>query len=208
MKICHFSDWHGKLPTLPEADVYVCTGDMLPNTRMWRWVDKRPEQEKQLAWARENPVKVPFGATVICVRGNHDFIDAGEQFKDANAILEFMDTPSTCVVNGVRFGGFRGVRRIDGEQSDELGERELEARCDELARLGPIDVLVTHGPAFDRLDNDYGSRSLRDFMDGRFAKAPRAHLFGHIHESKGVETIGGVVYSNAATTVNVVELKP
>jgi Icc-related predicted phosphoesterase len=31
MKVIHFSDWHGKYRSLPEADLYVCTGDMLPN---------------------------------------------------------------------------------------------------------------------------------------------------------------------------------
>lgn len=31
VKIVHFSDWHGQFSPLPEADVYVCTGDMLTN---------------------------------------------------------------------------------------------------------------------------------------------------------------------------------
>lgn len=31
MKICHLSDWHGNTRRLPTADLYVVTGDMLPN---------------------------------------------------------------------------------------------------------------------------------------------------------------------------------
>jgi Icc-related predicted phosphoesterase len=31
MRICHFSDWHARRTQLPKADLYVCTGDMLPN---------------------------------------------------------------------------------------------------------------------------------------------------------------------------------
>jgi len=31
MKICHISDWHGNLRTLPTADLYIVTGDMMPN---------------------------------------------------------------------------------------------------------------------------------------------------------------------------------
>jgi Icc-related predicted phosphoesterase len=31
LKIVHFSDWHGRREKLPRADLYVCTGDMLPN---------------------------------------------------------------------------------------------------------------------------------------------------------------------------------
>ncbi len=35
MKIVHFSDWHGHTFPLPHADLYVCTGDMLPNFRVF-----------------------------------------------------------------------------------------------------------------------------------------------------------------------------
>lgn len=31
MRICHFSDWHSDRNKLPAADLYICTGDMLPN---------------------------------------------------------------------------------------------------------------------------------------------------------------------------------
>ena len=31
MKIVHISDWHGQLTTLPSADLYVVTGDMMTN---------------------------------------------------------------------------------------------------------------------------------------------------------------------------------
>ena len=33
MRIVHCSDWHGKVFRLPKADLYVLTGDMLPNFR-------------------------------------------------------------------------------------------------------------------------------------------------------------------------------
>jgi len=35
MRIVHFSDWHGDLFRLPPADLYACTGDMLPNFRIF-----------------------------------------------------------------------------------------------------------------------------------------------------------------------------
>lgn len=40
MKICHFSDWHSKREKLPKADLYVCTGDMLPNFPLLACQDK------------------------------------------------------------------------------------------------------------------------------------------------------------------------
>lgn len=40
MVICHFSDWHGRTHELPFADVYVCTGDMLPNFPLMHFEDR------------------------------------------------------------------------------------------------------------------------------------------------------------------------
>lgn len=41
MRICHFSDWHGKYNMLPKADLYICTGDMMPNFPLIKYeVDK------------------------------------------------------------------------------------------------------------------------------------------------------------------------
>lgn len=39
MRICHFSDWHGAINKLPAADLYICTGDMLPNFPMLEFAD-------------------------------------------------------------------------------------------------------------------------------------------------------------------------
>lgn len=35
MRIVHFSDWHGGSSRLPPADLYACTGDALPNFRIF-----------------------------------------------------------------------------------------------------------------------------------------------------------------------------
>ena len=35
MRIVHFSDWHGDAFDLPPGDLYACTGDMLPNFRIF-----------------------------------------------------------------------------------------------------------------------------------------------------------------------------
>ena len=44
MRIVHISDWHGESNSLPEADLYVVTGDMLPNfcTFQYEMVDRSP----------------------------------------------------------------------------------------------------------------------------------------------------------------------
>jgi predicted phosphohydrolase len=63
----------------------------------------------------------------------------------------------------------------------------------------PLDVLVTHGPPMGLLDrNDRGEycgcEELRAAVErGR----PRVHIFGHIHESYGVQEQDGIRYVNA-----------
>lgn len=209
MRIAAFSDWHGQDFPLPPVDLYVCTGDMLPNTRAWRWVDKAPEQRAQREWMLMSGrgehwgKKLYPGAPLFAVRGNHDFDDLSILFREC-PVREFMETPQIFEFGGLRFGGFRGVLRIDGEQSDEIGEREMEAK---LEALGPVDVLVTHGPPEGILDNGFGSEALRAYVDKYRGKPLRAHLFGHIHEAAGkhVDDIG-MIYCNAARGVKVIEV--
>jgi Icc-related predicted phosphoesterase len=215
LKICHFSDGHGKLPTLSEADVYVCTGDVIPNTEPppWgmRWPNDYQEEPFQRAWIEAHVgeyAKLPASKDklLLIVRGNHDFVDLKPLFRGwPGPVYEFGDEPSWQAVMGVSFGGFRGIPTINGCWADENTERVLGLKCE---ALGPVDVLVTHGPAYKRLD-----RAPRGYIGSRAQQAyiaehkPKAHLFGHIHESNGVAEIDGTLFSNAATTVNVVELK-
>lgn len=51
MKVIHFSDWHGKRKLLPPADLYICTGDMLPNYPLVKYEDiYAQDREHQFVW--------------------------------------------------------------------------------------------------------------------------------------------------------------
>jgi Icc-related predicted phosphoesterase len=67
MRIVHFSDWHGQKMKLPKADLYACTGDLLPNfvrvkfampTGGFEWWDSNMELVGNV------PLKRPRGITV------------------------------------------------------------------------------------------------------------------------------------------------
>jgi len=208
IRVTHFSDWHSGTRPLPEADVYICTGDMLDNTSPpgWHiaWPDKLKEEPYQKLWVAKNKARLsalfPSGAVILCVRGNHDFIDLAPLFRDVKdgTVHEFVD-PRTIEIQGIRFGGFRGVPPISGNWADEETERVLAAKCE---ALGPVDVLVTHGPARGILDfcpgGNVGSVSLRTYV---LEHKPRYHLFGHIHESAGQRITPDTTFSNAAQGV-------
>lgn len=216
MRVCHFSDWHGTPSKLPEADVYVCTGDMLPNTEppAWgiRWPNAYQEEPFQREWvaahvgeyAALSPSK---GKLLLIVRGNHDFIDLKLLFAGwPGPVHEFIDEPSYFSVGALSFGGFRGIPPINGCWADECTERVLGVKCE---MLGPVDVLVTHSPAHEYMDmckdcRQVGSSSIRKYLDDGNAKM---HLFGHIHESAGQSEKNGIRLSNAATTTNIVTIR-
>lgn len=67
MRIVHFSDWHGGAFDLPPADLYACTGDMLPNFRVYDIDLKsggRAVWEHNLDLLGEPPVPQPPGSFV------------------------------------------------------------------------------------------------------------------------------------------------
>jgi Icc-related predicted phosphoesterase len=61
------------------------------------------------------------------------------------------------------------------------------------------DILITHGPPKNILDNklgmSVGSNSLLEYVKKH---KPKYHLFGHAHHSKGTFTDGVTVFSNAS----------
>lgn len=67
-----------------------------------------------------------------------------------------------------------------------------------------VDVLITHRPGKGFLDASFGCSALsRKVVDMPNLKA---HLFGHIHQAKAMSKIGNTFYSNAAESINVLEV--
>lgn len=233
MRIVHASDWHGQLIELPAADLYVFTGDMMTNhpvveqgrgLQLWR-IDPAVERVKQAEWLvdRKYPhrgvLKSPE-APILCVRGNHDFIAAADLFPGCD-VTEFIDNEVHGVL-GRSFTGHRGIPWINGSWSDETHRPDL---IDRMKRMPRADVYVTHYPpwgildafGFDGREDHYGLEEMayrlialsEPPLDRPLeADAVRAlHLFGHIHECGGLtRQEGNVLFSNAATTFNVIDL--
>jgi Icc-related predicted phosphoesterase len=62
MKVVHFSDWHGARKLLPPADLYICTGDMLPNYPLVKFENiYAQDSDRQFVWC--DPLGLEPGAT-------------------------------------------------------------------------------------------------------------------------------------------------
>lgn len=263
LTIVHVSDWHGYRAKLPAADLYVVTGDMLPNfswlhTKLpngvrekhlsnlhlvglgfpneyhsrgrfasershqyeGRHLDHRIEHDMQVMYVSQRaPFRDDLGnpdAPVVVVRGNHDFTDLGTWI--GGDVWEVTKDPThTDCIQGWTIGGFRGIKFIHGEWSDEILPGPMFDLMEDLPL--DIDMLISHSPptgVFDLFENSTGaikSGGIPELQDWQRKKASLAgplqvHFFGHVHESKNVGFFSGTTYSNAATGANLVRVFP
>lgn len=214
MRIVHASDWHWKFQELPEADLYVFTGDMMdnypqrekPRDRLrldgsygWR-IDPEHERIRQTEDAKHfaraggfRPYLKSPDSPILAVRGNHDFVDIAILFDGCNLVHEFKDNELVEVL-GKRCSGHRGIPRIFGSWNDEVQRPDLMDRV--RAIPDGIDLLMTHYPPALVLDSEitgFGrnyrveSYGLEGMLNPVLNKVNRggAHCFGHIHGSGG-----------------------
>lgn len=240
MKIVHFSDWHWNFQKLPKADLYVCTGDMLPNfpvrdtgIRKGYTINPENEAKKQTEilnyWIKNTGgfanLVYSTDIPIVCVRGNHDFIDLKHMFSGCNFVHEFIDNEQIDI-HGFKLTGHRGIPFIENRWSDETNRNDL---FDKAFKMQASDIFITHYGPKNILDSEieetysrnrtyhYGLDGLSDLLENKRINDVAAHLFGHVHESYGMvfkgpgSLIGGsgwqIVYSNAAGGINEIELE-
>lgn len=202
MRIGHFSDLHGNLSALRNAeeipDVWVCSGDFFPNsTRGIRSI----EQEYQKNWfAAQNLPSLLKGKPLLFVGGNHDYVSLADLLVEVGYPAQNI-TLQGVVVDGVRFAGFREIPYIRGEWNGETHRTDIAAIVVDLFS-NPPDILVTHAPPAGILDNGHtpgieAITSLLTYSDHNV----KVHLFGHIHEDGGkiVEEMGIRFFNSAGT---------
>lgn len=215
LKICHASDLHSRWPDtvkLPKADLYLLTGDMLPDfvVGSWGWPERETSRQYQEEWSSKRNFREGLGnpeAPVCIVSGNHDFYDIGRCL--GGKYFEVNDDPSRFVeFCGLKIGGMKGVLPIRYTSwNDQHSERELEIMLEDVP--DDLDILLTHTPPYNVLDDAWwgrplGSQALADKIEKM--SNLKMHCFGHIHESFGEEKIGSTIFSNAATTWIVYEV--
>lgn len=253
IKVCHFSDWHGRAVQLPAADLYVCTGDMLENFpvkdrdrgsytyRDWK-ID--PEHERSMQGRQVNQFHQNGGfrrlmgnpdAPVVCVRGNHDFIDLALMFRGCDVHELISNELLVIKVGGIdlRVTGHRGIPFIYGGWNDETQRPDL---IDLVDKMPEADLFLTHYPPAGMLDSSMppglsmgggwaeswglegmankilhkvSSEFVFDDQEPINKAACAAHCFGHIHECGGSTLkVADVIFSNAAQGVNVFDIEP
>lgn len=197
---------------MPAADLYVCTGDMLPDFRQESVIKTRNlsriRQRECIAMLdeaggfRKLYLESP-DAPVACVRGNHDFVDLAPLFGGDVTELTFGRTTRA----GVTIAGIRGTPWIDGWWSDEVRRPDLSMQA---TSMPDSDLYLTHFPPDERhVGGEYGLAEYSNHLDYLPGDRHRLALFGHIHECGGHSSHHGkVLYVNAATVPMVIDGDP
>lgn len=226
--ILHISDWHcneeqfernlSKICADRTApDFLVVSGDMIIDP-MYFWInhDRAAKEQRQIWEQMVYAIQrvIPSVGGIVAVPGNHCWNNYA-----IPGVVESFDQPEgkAVEIDGVRFGGFRGVPKIGNPRFEWSHELENGAFNWIIAGLPTdIDVLVVHSPPHGVLDhvNSYtkGGRRIKESVGIPFLREwceenprLRAVCFGHIHEEGGkIKTgqNGRILYSNASLGYN------
>lgn len=200
-RVLCISDTHNQHPEpagLPEADVLVFAGDATLRGKAQEWA-------RFWAWVEEVHAQVPH---VVVVEGNHDVFPVpapdgvhvlcGGPVREVAGLRVWGWPGSAWRSEGERVG--REAREIDRGQWAHWQSDRAQAEALRALPEG-LDILVTHTPPAGIGDRCAGGRvgcpalSLRL---GELAQPPRLHIFGHIHEGRGVYQSARTISVNAA----------
>jgi Icc-related predicted phosphoesterase len=190
VKLVIISDTHGMHNglKLPEGDVLIHAGDItkygtLEDVRVFnQWLEQFSHPHK------------------IVIAGNHDFCFEDHP-KEASGLLTnatYLQDQAVEIL-GLKFYGSPWTPEFFNWAFMRRRGAEMRAVWEQIPR--DTDVLITHGPPQGILDltqqGEYaGSQELLEALK---RVSPRFHIFGHIHEGRGVEKRDGVTFLNASS---------
>ncbi len=188
--IC-ISDTHGrhKELNLPDGDILIHSGDFS------RGRGSLKEVEDFNDW-----LGILDFEWIITIAGNHDF-PLEKMPEKAEALLTncIYLRDSEIVIDGIKFYGSPYQPWF---HSWAFNLQRGQALADKWALIpDDTDVLITHGPPYGILDLthwDQISVGCKDLASRVIKVAPKAHIFGHIHEGYGRLNFSGIEFINAS----------
>ncbi len=204
MRIVCVSDTHMLNPPIPPGDLLIHAGDLaLAGTpkelaRAAAWLESLPHQRKVLVAGNHDRALDPaqsgmqvYVATRAMLErtGVHYLFDSGVEI----AGLNIYGSPWTPPFNDWAF-------MLNDEGREIVWS----------AVPGGTDILVTHGPPRGILDRTYNGEHVgcEWLLKAVQRVRPKLHVFGHIHESYGQETIADITFINASISAGPWNLRP
>ncbi|MEM9380697.1 MAG: metallophosphatase domain-containing protein [Planctomycetota bacterium] len=189
MRIVCLSDTHGLHDevVVPDGDVLLHSGDLTARGN--------PDE---IASVGAFLARLPHRHKVV-IAGNHDFLfeTDRERAQELLGDVTFLQDDGATVEGLAVWGSPWQPWFHDWAFNLERGEALAEKWA--LIPSG-TDVLLTHGPPRGVLDTTRRGEGVGcdDLVDALERVRPALHLFGHIHEARGVERAEGTLYVNAS----------
>lgn len=191
MKITCISDthMHHKKIIMPKTDMIIHAGD-------FTYGGEFSEVRKFLHWYGEQQAKHKL---LIC--GNHE-VEISHHFEDLKKMCENEGIQllhnSHTVIEGLIIYGSPFSRTFGHGWAYMTSEEGLAEIYNNI--LPNVDIIVTHTPAYGRLDKcpngNVGSTALLDRINE--LDSLKLHVTAHIHESRGTMIRNGYLTVNAA----------
>lgn len=191
MRIVCLSDTHCRLSEInvPDGDLLIHAGDLTGR-------GTRAEIEEELAVLRALP------HTFKCLTaGNHDFLWEREPALARSLVpagIHYLEDSETTLA-GLRIWGSPVTPAFHNWAFNRERGPDIRRHWDKIPN--GIDVLVTHGPPFDKRDlvvHRMEKVGCRDLGMAIARVRPALAIFGHIHEGYGMCADRHTTYVNAA----------
>lgn len=221
LRLWHVSDTHGdklfRLPLFGERRrLIVHTGDLLPNLNQYN-PNPAQEAEYQEKWVRihaDQFQKWIGSNTFFFVPGNHDYFDPCPMLQQLG--IEAVNISDTIVkYEEWTITGFPYVPFDCKPWNYAMEVQQMEAKVEELKdriEIYGCDIVASHCPPYNILDMGFcqrhGNGPLARMIDKGLSPHPKAWLCGHIHDDFGVTNVWDMLISNAATTIQTLEIRP
>lgn len=193
------SDTHGVMPDaeqMPGGDVFIHAGDMM--------LSGKPHE---VSFIRTWLATMPYRHKIV-VAGNHDIALQREPAARHELGDVYYLEDSGVTIGGVHFWGspwtpdFFPDRWAFNQTRGEVSAERWKLIPDD------TNVLITHGPPHGILDTCVSIEDPHEMVHAgceELAKRVdrlhdlRVHVFGHIHESRGIVQRNGVMFVNASS---------
>lgn len=195
MLVTAISDLHGDRPRLKGGDLLIIAGDLTAR-------NKEDEYYQFNSWICDQD----YDRKVV-IAGNHDMLLQKDSFQylEGYPCFDYLCDSGT-EYQGLKIWGtpwtqwFYGVNPCCTAFMLRI-EFQLKDKFDLIAE--DTDILISHGPCFERLDKTLygqstGSMALRDRVDFLRGKQLKYHFHGHIHEAYGEHEESGLKTYNVA----------
>jgi Icc-related predicted phosphoesterase len=177
MYVLAISDLHGFLPEIPECDLLLLGGDYCKTRNIEQ--ERRFMKGEFTDWLKG--IKARY---IVGIAGNHDFILQHDQ-ELAKSLPWIYLQDEVLNLEGV---GIYGTPWTPMFWDWAFMKREPELKQVFNGIPYNLDILLSHGPGYRHLDRTNEGVHAGSFELWNKVKAvkPDSHVFGHIHEARGV----------------------